>query len=143
MIVQRKVAVLPAATVTVVFGKLESVIEAVPLTRLQAPVPTTAAVADILNVLILHCSMRAGPASATVVAAVLVIVTSDCVIGQEAEAPLVMVQRSTVLAPGVTPVIVVVAKAAFVITPGPLTLLHKPVPAVGGVADIVKVLLLH
>ena len=143
MIVHLNVAVLPAATVTVVFGKLESVIEAVPLTRLHAPTPTVAVFADMLNVLILHCSILAGPASATVVAAVLVIVTSDCVVGQEADAPLLIVQRNTVLAPGVTPVIVVVAEVGLVITPGPLTLLHKPVPTVGGVADIVKVLLLH
>jgi hypothetical protein len=141
VIVHLKVAVLPAATVTVVLGKLVSVIEAVPLTMLQAPVPTVAVLADIVKVLTLHCSTLAGPALATVVGAVLVSVTSDCVVAQDA--PLVIVQRSTALAPEGTPVMVVVGDVALVITAAPLTTLHKPVPTVGAVAAIVKVPVLH
>jgi hypothetical protein len=141
LIVHLKVAVLPAATVTVVFGKLVSVIEAVPLTTLQTPVPTVAVLAVILNVLELHCSMLAGPALATVVGAVFVSVISDCVVEQEG--PLVIVHRTTALAPEGTPVIVVVADVALVITAVPVTTLHAPTPAPGAVAAIVNVPLLH
>jgi hypothetical protein len=97
--------------------------------------------ADIVNVLTLHCSMLAGPALAIVVGAVLVSVTSDWVVAQEA--PLVMVQRSTALLPEGTPVIVVVAEVALVITAAPVTTVHKPAPTVGAVAAMVKVLVLH
>src|SRR5688572_11850303 len=141
VIVQRNVAVLPAATVTVVLGSPVLVIEAAPLTMLQAPVPTVAVLADIVKVLTLHCSMLAGPALATVVGAVLVSVTSDCVVAQDA--PLVIVHRSTALVPEGTPVMVVVGEVPLVITAVPLTTLHKPVPTVGAVAAMVKVLVLH
>jgi hypothetical protein len=141
LIVHLNVAVLPAATVTAVFGKLVSVIEAVPLTILQTPVPTVAVLAVMLNVLELHCSMFAGPALATVVGAVLVSVISDCVVGQDA--PLVTVHLNVALAPEGTPVIVVVADVALVITAVPVTTLQEPVPTVGEVAAMVKVPLLH
>jgi hypothetical protein len=141
LIVHLKVAVLPAATVTAVFGKLVSVIEAVPLTILQTPVPTVAVFAVMLNVLELHCSMLAGPALATVVGAVLVSVISDCVVGQDG--PLVTVHLNVALAPEGTPVIVVVADVALVITAVPVTTLHAPTPTPGAVAAMVNVPLLH
>jgi hypothetical protein len=65
-IVQRSVAVLPEATVIVVVGEPAVVIEALPLTTLQAPVPTTAVLAAMVKVFTLHCSTLAGPASAVV-----------------------------------------------------------------------------
>jgi hypothetical protein len=141
VIVHLNVAVFPAATVTAVLGKLVSVMEAVPLTILQTPVPTVAVLAVILNVLELHCSMLAGPALATVVGAVLVSVISDCVVEQEA--PLVIVHRTTALAPEGTPVTVVVGEAGLVITAVPVTTLHVPAPTVGAVAAMANIPLLH
>ena len=66
LIVQRKVALLPAVTpVTVVVGLVVFVIVAVPAITVQVPVPTVGAFAAIVKVLVLHCSMSV-PAAATV-----------------------------------------------------------------------------
>ena len=54
MIVHRIVAVLPAATVTLVVADEGVAIVAVPLTKLQAPVPTVGVLADITKVPVLH-----------------------------------------------------------------------------------------
>jgi hypothetical protein len=62
--VQRSTALVPAGTpVTVVVAEFKLVIVAVPLTILHTPVPTTGAVADMVNVPVLHCVMLAGPAT--------------------------------------------------------------------------------
>lgn len=61
----------------------------------------------------------------------------------EAHAPLLIVQRNTVVVPELIPVIVVVAEALAVMTPLPLTTLHDPVPVVGVLAVNVAVLTLH
>jgi len=60
--------------------------------------------------------------------------------------PLLIVQRTTVgtlPSPAVTPVIVVVGDVAFVITPGPLTILQRPVPTTGVLPAITNVLVAH
>jgi hypothetical protein len=49
--------------VTVVVAELVLVIVAVPLTILQTPVPTVGTVADMVNVLVLHWVILAGPAT--------------------------------------------------------------------------------
>ena len=67
LIVQRNTAVVPAGTpVIVVAGELALVINAVPLSTVQVPVPMAAAFALIVKMPVLHCSICTGPASATV-----------------------------------------------------------------------------
>ena len=65
VIVHLSVALPPGAMpVTVVVGELVLVIVAVPEIKIHKPVPGVAAFALIVNVLVLHCVMLAGPASA-------------------------------------------------------------------------------
>jgi hypothetical protein len=55
VIVHRKVALVPAGTpVTVVVGDVESVIVPVPLIKVHDPVPTEGALADKVNIELLH-----------------------------------------------------------------------------------------
>ena len=59
-----------------------------------------------------------------------------------AQLPFVIVHRTTVgtlPSPAVTPVIVVEDDDALVITPGPLIMLHNPVPTTGVLADMANV----
>ena len=66
VVVQRRVTLVPAVTpVTVVVAEDAVVMVAEPVTMLQAPVPVVAAVAAIVNVLLLHCVWSA-PAAAGV-----------------------------------------------------------------------------
>ena len=63
--VHLNVALVPATMpVIVVVAEVEFVIVAVPENTVQVPLPTTGAVAFIVNVLVLHCVMLATPASA-------------------------------------------------------------------------------
>ena len=139
VIVQRRVAGLPAVTpVTPEVAEDGVVIVAVPLTTLQAPVPTLGALPASVKDVLLQLT-RSVPAAATVAAASFVSTTSSV----DVQVPLVVVQRRVTLLPAVTPVTVVVAEDAVVIVAEPLTMLQAPVPVVAAVAAIVNVLVLQ
>jgi hypothetical protein len=71
----------------------------------------------------------------------LISVTSSCVLGQT---PLLIVQRTTVgAAPAVTPVTVLLGDEGVVTVPGPLWIVHKPVPGAATLPANVNVALLH
>ena len=61
----------------------------------------------------------------------------------EEHTPFVIVHFKIVLLPAVTPVTVEVLDVGVVMVPGPLTILHKPVPPVGVLPARVNVLVLH
>ena len=140
--VQRSVALVPAATpVIVVVSKVLLVIVAAPLKTLQVPVPTAGTVAAIVNVLVLHCVILTAPASAVLGVALLVSTTSSKV---DAQTPLVIVHLTTVGAPpAVTPVTVLVGEPGVVTAPGPLCIVHVPVPGAAALPANVNVLILH
>ena len=140
-IVHLTVALVPAAMpVTVVFGKDVLVMVAVPACKLHTPVPTTAVLAAIEKMPLLHCSMSV-PASAAVGVSVLVITTSSKV--DPHTAPLLIVQRNVALDPTGTPVTVVDALAGVVIVAVPEIKVHNPVPGAAAFAVIVKLDVLH
>ena len=130
LIVQRTVALLPAAMpVIVVVGLPALVTVAVPLSTLQVPTPTAGVFAAIVNIPLSHWS-RSTPASDVVGLAVLVKVTSSSSSGHK---PLLIVQRNTTLLPAFKPVTPLVAVPGVVIT-APFaapTMLQTPVPTVG------------
>jgi hypothetical protein len=94
----------------------------------------------MVNVATLQLLMLGGPASATVGGASLISVISATLVGQEA--PFVTVQCIITELPAATPVTVVVRDVGFVIVAVPVTV-QRPVPVVGAVAAMIKVLLLH
>ncbi len=64
--VHRSVALVPAGTpVIVVEGDVGFVMAAVPEMSIHKPLPTPGELALMANVLLLHCSISNGPASAT------------------------------------------------------------------------------
>src|SRR3970282_1556279 len=138
--VQRRVTEVPAVTpvMVVVADAGLVIVTAGPPTWLQVPVPTTGVFAAMAKVLVLHCSMAGTPASATVGVAKLVSTTSS-VVG--VQVPLSTVQRRVTEVPAATPVTVVVAnEGSVIVTAGPPTWLHVPVPTAGATAAMVKVL---
>ena len=140
VVVQRSVALVPTGMpVTVEFADDGVVIVAVPLTRLQRPVPTLGALPASVKDPLLHCSWPL-PASAAVGCASLVSTTSSVDAGQ---LPLVIVQRSVALVPAGTPVTPEVAEEAVVIVAVPLTTVQVPVPVVGTLPASVNAPLLH
>jgi hypothetical protein len=139
--VQRNVALVPAAIdVTVVVLKDGFVIVALPATMLHAPVPTVGAVAFIVKVLMLHCSISATPASAVLGTSLLINNTSS-VVG--VHVPLLTVHLNVAVVPTGTPVTGLVAEDDVVMLAVPPTTLHAPVPVPGAVAPNVKLPLLH
>ncbi len=139
LIVQRNVAVEPAATITVVVALDGVSIVAVPEIKVHKPVPGAAAFAAIVKVAVLHWSMSM-PASAIGAGAVLVNTISSKVLPQ---LPLLIVQRTVTLVPAAMPVTVVLGTNALVIVALPDCRLHIPVPTVGMLAAMVKILVLH
>src|SRR5262249_25623780 len=140
VIVQRSVALVPAATITDVENEPMSVIEAVPLTTLHSPIPDDGLFAFTVNKSTSHCSTTAGPASATVGGVSLVSVMSACV---APHTPLVTVQRITVLVPTGTPVTVVVRAVVLVMVAVPVCTVQTPVPFAGAAAVMLNVPVLH
>ena len=141
LIVQRTVALVPGRIpVTVVFASNALVIVAVPDCKLQSPVPTIGVLADIVKMLVLHCSMLT-PASATVGLAVLLILTSSNV--DPHTPPLLIVQRKVAIVPAGTPVTVVVALAGVVIVAVPDIKVQSPVPGDAPLPASVKLAVLH
>jgi hypothetical protein len=142
-IVHLNIVVPPAVTpVMVVVAEFALVMLPGPLIIVQVPVPGAAALAAIVKVLVLHCWIS-GPAAAC---GALVRVTSSVVL----QTPLILiVHRTTVVEPAVTPVTVELGELGVVTVPGPLCILHAPMaftaPPVGaGVFPArVNVLVLH
>ena len=140
VVVQRSVALVPTGRpVTVDVADDGVVIVAVPLTRLQRPVPTLGALPVSVKDPLLHCSWPL-PASAAVGCASLVSTTSSVDAGQ---LPLVIVQRKVALVPAGTPVTPELAEDAVVIVAVPLTTVQVPVPVVGTFPASVNAPLLH
>ena len=138
LIVQRTVALVPGAIpVTVVFATNGLVIVAVPKIKLQEPVPGEAALAAIVKILLLHCSIFT-PASAIGAGAKFVIVTSSNVGAQTT--PLLIVQRNTALLPAVNPVTPLVFEVGVVILApfaGPM-IVQSPLPGAAALPASVK-----
>ena len=80
------------------------------------------------------------PAFAVFVADVFVITTSSV---EDVQVEFEIVHRNVALVPAANPVTVVVGELAAVIVAVPDTKLHAPVPVVGVLAAIVKVVLAH
>src|SRR5690606_13668736 len=136
LIVQRKVAVVPTGTpVIVVVGEVGLVIVAVPETTVQVPVPTTGVMALITNVLLSHCSISTGPASAVVGSARLVRTTWSTLAPQ---VPFSTRHSRVADVPAGTPVTVGLKAPGVVIVAIPVTKLHVPLPIAGSTAVIVK-----
>ena len=137
--VQRNTAGVPVGTpVTVDVAEFMLVIVAVPLIKVQVPVPTDAALAAKVKLALLHCAWSA-PAAAGVGAASLVSVTSSNVL----QVPLTMVQlRTAVLLVG-TAVTPELYKDGSAIVAVPLTTAHVPVPDIAALPARVKAPLLH
>ena len=111
--VHLKVALVPdAMPVMVVVAKVAFVIVAVPANTVHVPLPTTGAVAFIVNVLVLHCVILGTPASATLGVAWLVSTTSSWVL---VHTPLLIVHLKVTLFPAVRPVIVLTFEPGVVI----------------------------
>src|SRR5690606_39635316 len=104
------------------------------------PVPVEGMLALIKNVLLLHCSINASPASATVGEARLVMVTWSVV---AVHVPFSTLHSRVTEVPAATAVTVVLASPGLVMFPLPETTLHVPVPVAGAVAAMLKVLVLH
>jgi hypothetical protein len=125
----------------VVVAEVVLVMVATPLCTVHVPLPTAGTTAAIVKVLVLHWVTLAGPASATLDGKLLVSTTSSKVLAQT---PLLIVHRTTVGGPpAVTPVTVLVSKLAVVTLPGPLWMVHVPVPGDATLPANVKVLVLH
>jgi hypothetical protein len=117
VIVQRSVALVPAATpVTPLTSEVGVVITAAPLNTLHSPVPVPGTLPASVNELVLHCVIST-PAADTVGGVSLVNVTSSKLL---AHVPLLIVQRTTVANPAVTPVTVLLGEPGVVTAPGPL-----------------------
>ena len=141
LIVHRSVALVPAGTpVTVVDSLAGVVIVAVPEISVHKPVPGAAAFAVIVKFDVLQLSLSK-PAFAVGAGAVFVKMMS--LVSSVHVGPLLTVHRSVALVPAVIPVTVVLARDGLVIVAVPATTLHIPVPFTGGVAAIVKMLVLH
>lgn len=136
--VQRKVAVAPAATVIFEVGEDGVAIVAVPLATDHNPVPTTGVLAAITKVEVLHWVIF-DPAAEVVGEASLVKVTFAPV----EQAPLVMVQRTTAAVPTGTPETVVIFTAGKAMVAEPLTKLQEPTPTKGIFPVAVNKPLLH
>ena len=102
--------------------------------------PVTGAVAFMVNVLALHCSISAAPASAVLGRVLLVKITSSLLSGQ---LPFVIVQRKVALVPKGTPVTPLVAEPGVVTVAVPPTMLHAPLPTTAAFPARVKAGLLH
>lgn len=138
--VHLKTALVPNGTpVTEVVGEIFRTILAVPLIKLQLPVPELGVFAAIVKLPLLHWSWL-DPALEVVGAAVLVKATS-LVLAVQGE--LLIVQRNTAVEPAGTPVIPEVGEEGVVIAAVPLTKLQLPVPIVGVFPANVKLPLLH
>src|SRR5690606_37799973 len=141
VITQRKVTVVPAATlVTVVVGELMLTMVAEPEISCHDPVPVVGTLADIKNVLLLHCSTTGGPASAMSGNALLVSTTWSTL---GVQVPFSTRHSRVAEVPAGTPVMVVLKAFGLVIVAVPDTTLHVPVPITGSVAAMVKVPSLH
>ena len=140
VIVHLSVTLNPAVKpVTPLVGE-DGVVMTAPLaapTMLHAPVPTVAVLPANVKLPLLHW-LIADPALDTVGRGSFVKIISSCVV---AHTPLPTVHLKVAVV--VTPVIVVVGEFRLVIVAVPLTTLQVPVPIAAGVADIVKVVLLH
>jgi hypothetical protein len=112
----------------------------VPDTKLHAPVPTVGALAFIVKVLMLHCSISATPASAVLGTSLLINNTSS-VVG--VHVPLLIVHLNVAVVPTGTPVTGLVAEDDVVTLAVPPITLQAPVPVPGAVAPNVKLPLLH
>ena len=111
LIVHLNVTLVPGATpVTVVLGEAVLVMVAAPASIVHKPVPGEGTVPAKVKVEVLQ-SVCAGPASATGGVALFVSTTSS----KAVHAPLVTVHRKVALAPGVSPVTVVVGDVSSVI----------------------------
>ena len=132
LIVHLKVVLPPTVNpVTVVLGELILVIVPVPLTTLQVPTPLVAVLPDKVAVVVLH-RFWSVPALAAVEGKAMFIVTSSVLV---LHAPLLIVQRNTVLLPAVIPVTVVVGLLAVAIVHVPLTILHATLPLTAALPD--------
>ena len=120
-------AVTPV-TVVVLF-EVGAVIAPGPLTIVQVPVPGLAALPASVKVLVLHCAWSV-PAAAL---GALYKVTEEVLL----QLLLVIVQLSVAVVPTGTPVTVVEEEVGLVMVAEPLTSVHKPVPGVGSLADMV------
>src|SRR5690606_25585756 len=135
-----RVTEVPAGTpVMVVLNAFGLVIVAVPDTTLHVPVPITGSAAAMVKVPSLHCSWS-GPATAGDGKAWLVRMMSSNV---SAHTPLSMVQRRVAEVPGAIPVMVVDGDEGLVMDAVPEIRVHCPVPTIGVLALIRKMLLLH
>jgi len=139
LIVHAKVAAEPAGT-PVPVDVLEPgvVIVAVPLTTLQAPVPTTGLLAARVKIPLLQFS-KAEPALEAVGRALF---ARTSVLLEDVQVPLEIVQRSVAVFPAAT-VTVDVGDDDAAMVADPLTTDHPPVPVTGVFAAIVKLELLH
>lgn len=125
-IVQRKVLLPTPKPVIVVFGLLGETIVPDPPSNVHSPVPAVGVFAAITALDEMQ-TVWSGPAEAIEGTARVVILIFET---EEAQGGLLIDHVSTVT-PGVKPVTVVFLRSGFVITPGPETLTHVPVPEVG------------
>lgn len=140
VIVQRNTVVVPGVkSVMAVVGEVSAPIVQVPLTMLQLPVPTPAALDDIAVAVALHNSWS-GPASAIVPDWSIVIITSSLV---DTQLPLLIVQRNLTAVPAVNPVIVVAGLDGAVIVAIPACKVHRPAPITAGLPANVAVTVLQ
>ena len=138
--VQRKVADVPGSNpVTPEVGEEGVVVVAEPATTDQAPVPIPGELPAKVVVVTLH-KVCAGPASATVGRALMVITTSS---EEEVQEPFETVQRKVADAPIANPVTSEVGDAGVVMVAVPEITVHSPVPTVGVFPASVAVEILH
>jgi hypothetical protein len=141
VIVQRKVAVVPAAKpVTVVVGEEDDVIVTEPLITVHAPVPTVGVFPAIVKEPLLHWTIS-DPASDVVGKTLLFVMTTSSV--EIEQFPLFIVHRNVAEPPAARSVTVVVGEDASAIVTDPLTTDQVPVPTEGVFPAIVKEPLLH
>lgn len=125
--------VLPSVNpVTVVVGEVLSVITALPLTRVHAPVPVAGVFPVTVTVVTLQ-RVWSAPASAVLGGAEMSIVTVSVVTVQ---VPFPMDHISVVVVPGVKPMMLVLGEAGLLIVQVPVSRLQVPVPVAGVLADM-------
>lgn len=139
VMVQARVAEVPTGTpVTPEVLELGVVMVAVPLTTLQAPVPTDGEFPARVKLPLLQL-FKSEPALDVVGTALFVNTT---VLAEEGQVPLEIVQRSVAVLPAET-VTFDVGDEGVVIVAVPLATVQAPVPTIGVLAAIVKADVLH